>query len=55
MVIRLRLPDGPMHGQSDKLFEWTGTAYQEQQAAGQTGIVLMLALLFASWPSMRAP
>ncbi|WP_256466864.1 efflux RND transporter permease subunit [Bradyrhizobium sp. 149] len=28
-------------------FEWTGTAYQEQQAAGQTGIVLMLAVLFA--------
>ncbi|PPQ16981.1 hydrophobe/amphiphile efflux-1 family RND transporter [Bradyrhizobium sp. AC87j1] len=28
-------------------FAWTGTAYQEQQAAGQTGIVLMLAVLFA--------
>jgi multidrug efflux pump subunit AcrB len=28
-------------------FEWTGTAYQEQQAAGQTGIVLALAVLFA--------
>jgi hydrophobe/amphiphile efflux-1 (HAE1) family protein len=28
-------------------FEWTGTAYQEQQAAGQTGIILSLALLFA--------
>jgi hydrophobe/amphiphile efflux-1 (HAE1) family protein len=28
-------------------FEWTGTAYQEQQAAGQTGIILALALLFA--------
>jgi hydrophobe/amphiphile efflux-1 (HAE1) family protein len=28
-------------------FEWTGTAYQEQGAAGQTGIVLGLALLFA--------
>jgi HAE1 family hydrophobic/amphiphilic exporter-1 len=28
-------------------FEWTGTAYQEQQAAGQTGIILGLALLFA--------
>ena len=28
-------------------FQWTGTAYQEQQAAGQTGIVLMLAVLFA--------
>jgi multidrug efflux pump subunit AcrB len=28
-------------------FEWTGTAYQEQQAAGQTGIILALAVLFA--------
>jgi len=28
-------------------FEWTGTAFQEQQAAGQTGIVLGLAILFA--------
>jgi multidrug efflux pump subunit AcrB len=28
-------------------FEWTGTAYQEQAAAGQTGIILALALLFA--------
>ena len=28
-------------------FEWTGTAYQEQQASGQTGIVLALAILFA--------
>jgi hydrophobe/amphiphile efflux-1 (HAE1) family protein len=28
-------------------FEWTGTAYQEQQASGQTGIVLALAVLFA--------
>ncbi|WP_024506763.1 multidrug efflux RND transporter permease subunit [Bradyrhizobium sp. ARR65] len=28
-------------------FEWTGTAFQEQQAAGQTGIILSLALLFA--------
>jgi hydrophobe/amphiphile efflux-1 (HAE1) family protein len=28
-------------------FEWTGTAYQEQAAAGQTGIVLALAVLFA--------
>jgi multidrug efflux pump subunit AcrB len=28
-------------------FEWTGTAYQEQQAAGQTGIILSLAVLFA--------
>ncbi|MGY4331738.1 hydrophobe/amphiphile efflux-1 (HAE1) family protein [Bradyrhizobium sp. LB7.2] len=28
-------------------FEWTGTAYQEQQASGQTGAVLALAVLFA--------
>jgi multidrug efflux pump subunit AcrB len=28
-------------------FEWTGTAFQEQRAAGQTGIVLGLAVLFA--------
>ena len=28
-------------------FEWTGTAYQEQLAAGQTGLILGLALLFA--------
>ena len=28
-------------------FEWTGTAYQEQQAAGQTGAILALAVLFA--------
>ncbi|MGH6739667.1 MAG: efflux RND transporter permease subunit, partial [Bradyrhizobium sp.] len=28
-------------------FAWTGTAYQEQQASGQTGFVLMLAVLFA--------
>jgi hydrophobe/amphiphile efflux-1 (HAE1) family protein len=28
-------------------FEWTGTAYQEKQAAGQTGILIALALLFA--------
>jgi hydrophobe/amphiphile efflux-1 (HAE1) family protein len=28
-------------------FAWTGTAFQEQQAAGQTGTVLMLAVLFA--------
>jgi hydrophobe/amphiphile efflux-1 (HAE1) family protein len=27
--------------------EWTGTAFQEQQASGQTGIVLGLAILFA--------
>jgi len=28
-------------------FEWTGTAFQERQAAGQTGIILALAVLFA--------
>ena len=28
-------------------FEWTGTAYQEVQAAGQTGFILGLAVLFA--------
>ena len=28
-------------------FEWTGTAFQELQAAGQTGIILALAVLFA--------
>jgi hydrophobe/amphiphile efflux-1 (HAE1) family protein len=28
-------------------FEWTGTAYQEKQAAGQTGILIGLAILFA--------
>ncbi|WP_454649990.1 efflux RND transporter permease subunit [Bradyrhizobium liaoningense] len=28
-------------------FEWTGTAYQEQAASGQTAIILALALLFA--------
>jgi hydrophobe/amphiphile efflux-1 (HAE1) family protein len=28
-------------------FEWTGTAYQEQKASGQTGIVLGMAVLFA--------
>ena len=28
-------------------FEWTGTAFQEKQAAGQTGILVALALLFA--------
>ncbi|HEX3347629.1 MAG TPA: multidrug efflux RND transporter permease subunit [Acetobacteraceae bacterium] len=28
-------------------FEWTGTAYQEVEATGQTGIILGLALLFA--------
>ena len=28
-------------------YEWTGTAFQEQQAAGQTGTILALAVLFA--------
>jgi multidrug efflux pump subunit AcrB len=28
-------------------FEWTGTAFQEKQAAGQTGVLIGLALLFA--------
>jgi hydrophobe/amphiphile efflux-1 (HAE1) family protein len=28
-------------------FEWTGTAYQEIQAGGQTGAILALAILFA--------
>ena len=28
-------------------FEWTGTAFQEQQASGQTGTILGLAVLFA--------
>ena len=28
-------------------FEWTGTAFQEKQAAGQTGFILALAILFA--------
>jgi hydrophobe/amphiphile efflux-1 (HAE1) family protein len=28
-------------------YEWTGTAYQEQQASGQTGVILGLAVLFA--------
>jgi hydrophobe/amphiphile efflux-1 (HAE1) family protein len=28
-------------------FEWTGTAYQEQAASGQTGLILALAVLFA--------
>jgi multidrug efflux pump subunit AcrB len=28
-------------------YEWTGTAYQEQAASGQTGIILALAILFA--------
>jgi hydrophobe/amphiphile efflux-1 (HAE1) family protein len=34
------LPAGYAH-------EWTGTAYQEQAASGQTGIILGLAILFA--------
>jgi hydrophobe/amphiphile efflux-1 (HAE1) family protein len=28
-------------------FEWTGTAYQEELAAGQTGLIMGLAVLFA--------
>src|SRR6202008_2164649 len=28
-------------------YEWTGTAYQEQAASGQTGTILALAVLFA--------
>jgi hydrophobe/amphiphile efflux-1 (HAE1) family protein len=28
-------------------FEWTGTAYQEKAASGQTGVILSLAVLFA--------
>ena len=28
-------------------YEWTGTAYQEQLASGQTGVILALAVLFA--------
>ena len=28
-------------------YEWTGTAYQEQLATGQTGAILALAILFA--------
>lgn len=28
-------------------FEWTGTAYQERAASGQTGMILSLAVLFA--------
>ncbi|MDQ1079636.1 efflux RND transporter permease subunit [Pseudoroseomonas cervicalis] len=28
-------------------FEWTGTSFQEQRAAGQTGAILALAVLFA--------
>jgi hydrophobe/amphiphile efflux-1 (HAE1) family protein len=28
-------------------YEWSGTAYQEQAAGGQTGIILALAILFA--------
>ena len=34
------LPDG-------YTYEWTGTAYQENQAAGQTGAILGMSLLFA--------
>lgn len=39
-ISRATLP--PAYG-----FEWTGTAYQEIQASGQTGAVLGLAVLFA--------
>ena len=28
-------------------YEWTGTAYQEHEASGQTGVILALAMLFA--------
>ena len=28
-------------------FEWTGTAFQEHEATGQTGVILALAILFA--------
>ena len=28
-------------------YEWTGTAYQEHEATGQTGVILALAILFA--------
>ena len=28
-------------------YEWTGTAYQEHEATGQTGVILALAVLFA--------
>ncbi len=38
-------------------FEWTGTAYQEVAASGQTGIILGLAILFAYlfwWRCMKA-
>jgi hydrophobe/amphiphile efflux-1 (HAE1) family protein len=28
-------------------FEWTGTAYQEHEASGQTGVILGIAVLFA--------
>jgi multidrug efflux pump subunit AcrB len=28
-------------------YEWTGTAFQEHEASGQTGIILALAILFA--------
>ena len=35
-----QLPDG-------YTYEWTGTAYQENQAAGQTGTILGMSLLFA--------
>ena len=28
-------------------YEWTGTAFQEHEASGQTGVILALAMLFA--------
>ena len=28
-------------------YEWTGTAFQEHEASGKTGVILMLAVLFA--------
>lgn len=39
-VANATLPAGFSH-------EWTGTPYQEQQASGQTAIVVSLAILFA--------
>jgi hydrophobe/amphiphile efflux-1 (HAE1) family protein len=39
-LARQTLPEG--YG-----FDWTGTAFQEKQAAGQTGLILALAVLFA--------
>ena len=37
-------------------YEWTGTAYQEVAASGQTGAILGLAVLFErSFPSELHP